>query len=87
MVGAVQVYDEVAFLKEFAGKDGDYIRNKLGEPDSIEKKENTGGTVEFWLYHDCVRQANSDNIYKFTQIGIVNGAVETLGHTNRLPSK
>lgn len=81
------VYEELAFLKEFAGKDAEFIRNTLGEPDSIEKKENTSGTIEFWIYQDLVTQAHSDKRYRFTQIGIVNDAVETLGHTNRLPNQ
>jgi hypothetical protein len=80
-----QTYEELPFLKEFAGKNAEYIQTKLGEPDSIVKKENQGGTVEFWVYHDLVQQGSSDKVYRFTQIGIVNDAVETLGHTNRQP--
>jgi hypothetical protein len=83
----VTSYEEVAFLKEFAGKDADYVKSKLGEPDSIDKRENASGVIEFWVYHDLVKQQNSDKIYKFTQVGIVNNYVETLGHTNRLPGK
>lgn len=82
-----KVYEELAFLKEFAGKDADFIKSTLGEPDSIEKTENTSGTIEFWIYRDLVTQVNSDKRYRFTQIGIVNDAVETLGHTNRIPNK
>lgn len=80
-----RTYEELPFLQEFAGKDADYIQAKLGEPASIVKKENAGGSVEFWIYRDLVRQGSSDKVYRFTQIGIVNDAVETLGHTNRQP--
>jgi hypothetical protein len=51
----------------------------------IEKKENAGGTVEFWLYKNIVQQGKSDKLYKYTQIGIVNNVIETLGHSNRAP--
>lgn len=76
-------YDEMPFLEQFAGKTAEYVRQELGKPDSIAKKENTSGTIEFWVYNNLVKQANSEKIYRYTQIGIVNNYVETLGHTNR----
>jgi hypothetical protein len=78
-------YEEMAFLKHFTGKTPEFIKAELGEPDSISKRENTSGKIEFWIYHDLVQQAYSDKIYRYTQFGIVNGHVETLGHTNRDP--
>lgn len=80
---ATKVYEEIQFLKTFAGQSADFVKAELGEPDSVVKRENAGGTIEFWVYHDKVRQGSSDKIYRFTQIGIANGFVETLGHTNR----
>ncbi|MFC6805858.1 hypothetical protein ACFQE2_09085 [Methylophaga thalassica] len=80
-----KTYEEMAFLKHFTGKTPEFIRTELGEPDSIAKKENASGTIEFWIYRDLVQQAHSDKIYRYTQFGIVNGHVETLGHTNRDP--
>jgi hypothetical protein len=78
-------YEEIDFLKTFAGKSAEYVKTELGEPASVIKRENAGGTVEFWVYQDRVQQGSSDKLYRFTQIGIVNDAVETLGHTNREP--
>ncbi|BDZ73567.1 MULTISPECIES: hypothetical protein [Methylophaga] len=78
-------YEEMAFLKHFTGKTPEFIKAELGEPDSISKRENSSGKIEFWIYHDLVQQAHSDKIYRYTQFGIVNGHVETLGHTNRDP--
>ncbi|GAB4293109.1 MAG: hypothetical protein Kow0083_06200 [Methylophaga sp.] len=78
-----EAYEEIQFLKMFAGQTADFVKSELGEPDSVVKRENAGGTIEFWVYHDKVRQGTSDKIYRFTQIGIANGFVETLGHTNR----
>jgi hypothetical protein len=82
---SADTYKEIEFLKTFAGKDGEFVQQTLGAPDSVVKKENAGGSVEFWVYHDLVHQGSSDKLYRFTQIGIVNGAIETLGHTNRQP--
>lgn len=76
-------YAEIAFLKQFSGKNADYVRSQLGKPDTVTARENDGGKVEFWVYRDLVRQGSSDKTYRYTQIGIVNDAVETLGHTNR----
>jgi hypothetical protein len=78
-------YDEFIFLDTFKGKNAEFVLKTIGEPDLIEKKENAGGTVEFWLYENLVRQGSSDKLYRFTQIGIVNDAIETLGHTNLSP--
>ena len=78
-------YEEMAFLKHFTGKTPEFIKAELGEPDFISKRENSSGKIEFWIYHDLVQQAHSDKIYRYTQFGIVNGHVETLGHTNRDP--
>jgi hypothetical protein len=80
-----KTYEEINFLKTFAGKSAEFVKTELGEPASIIKRENAGGTVEFWVYQDRVQQGSSDKLYRFTQIGIVNDAVETLGHTNRDP--
>jgi phage protein U len=82
---AADTYEEIDFLKTFAGKSAEYVITELGEPASVIKRENAGGTVEFWIYQDRVQQGSSDKLYRFTQIGIVNDAVETLGHTNRDP--
>jgi len=79
-------YEELKFLDAFAGKTPSYVRKQLGEPVLIEKKENAGGTVEFWLYENIVQQGKSDKLYKYTQIGIVNNVIETLGHSNRAPN-
>lgn len=76
-------YEELKFLETFAGKSAEFVKTELGEPASVVKRENEGGTVEFWVYQDKVRQGTSDKVYRFTQIGIANGFVETLGHTNR----
>jgi hypothetical protein len=85
MAEAPKTYEELKFLDAFAGKTPSYVRNQLGEPVLIEKKENAGGTVEFWLYKNIVQQGKSDKLYKYTQIGIVNNVIETLGHSNRAP--
>lgn len=85
MAEASKTYEELKFLDAFAGKDPSYVRAQLGEPMMIEKKENAGGTVEFWVYENIVQQGKSDKLYKFTQIGIVNNVIETLGHSNRAP--
>lgn len=81
----VSAIAEFEFVKMFAGKDAEFVREKLGEPDEISSKENASGTVEFWLYKDLVRIGNGDKMYKYTQIGIINNYVETLGNTNRTP--
>jgi hypothetical protein len=84
-VYAVTPISEIEFIKEFSGKDADYILAKLGEPYKKISKENAGGTVEFWLYQNLVNQGSSEKVFKFTQIGIVNNYVETLGNTNIAP--
>ncbi|MCX4192266.1 hypothetical protein [Methylophaga sp. OBS1] len=76
-------YEELKFLETFAGKSAEFVKTELGEPASVVKRENEGGTVEFWIYQDKVRQGTSEKVYRFTQIGFANGFVETLGHTNR----
>lgn len=75
--------NEFDFVDQFAGKNAAYIVNKLGEPEQKMSRENEGGTVEFWIYKDIVRIGKSDKTYKYTQFGIINDAVETLGNTNR----
>lgn len=77
--------DETAFVKMFAGKHSDYVREKLGNPELIDSKKNDSGTVEFWLYKDIVKVNKKGKTFRYTQIGIVNDYVETLGNTNRLP--
>jgi hypothetical protein len=77
--------DEFAFIKEISGKDKAYVTNLLGEPASKETRENDGGEVEFWIYKNVVKIAGSDKVYKYTQVGIVNNAVETVGNTNLTP--
>ncbi|MDO8826689.1 hypothetical protein [Methylophaga sp.] len=76
---------EFEFVKIFSGKDAEFVRDKLGEPEEIMKRENESGTVEFWIYKDIVKVGNSDKTYKYTQIGIINNYIETLGNTNRSP--
>ncbi len=76
---------EFEFVKMFSGKNADFVRDKLGEPEEIMKRENESGTVEFWIYKDIVKIGNSDKTYKYTQIGIINNYIETLGNTNRSP--
>lgn len=76
---------EFEFVKIFSGKDADFVRSKLGEPEEIMKRENESGTVEFWIYKDIVQVGGSDKTYKYTQIGIINNYIETLGNTNRSP--
>lgn len=49
------------------------------------KRENESGTVEFWVYKNIVKVGNTDKTYKYTQIGIINNYIETLGNTNRSP--
>jgi hypothetical protein len=80
---ANDLYEELQFLKTFAGQSAEFVKTELGEPTSVVQRENQGGTVEFWIYQDRVRQGTSDKVYRYTQIGIANGFVETLGHTNR----
>lgn len=75
--------NEFDFVDQFAGKNAAFIVNALGEPIQKTSRENEGGTVEFWIYKDIVRIGKTDKTYKYTQIGIVNDAVETLGNTNR----
>lgn len=76
---------EFEFVKIFSGKDAEFVRDKLGEPAEIMKRENESGSVEFWIYKDIVKVGNSDKTYKYTQIGIINNYIETLGNTNRSP--
>lgn len=76
---------EFEFVKIFSGKDADFVKQRLGEPDEIIKRENDSGKVEFWVYKDIVKVGTSDKTYKYTQIGIINDYVETLGNTNRAP--
>lgn len=76
-------YEELQFLKTFAGQTAEFVKTELGEPASVVKRENEGGKIEFWVYENKVRQGTSDKVYRYTQIGIANGVVETLGHTNR----
>ncbi len=76
---------EFEFVKIFSGKDAGFVREKLGEPAEIMKRENESGTVEFWVYKNIVKVGNTDKTYKYTQIGIINNYIETLGNTNRSP--
>ncbi|HAO25333.1 MULTISPECIES: hypothetical protein [Gammaproteobacteria] len=76
---------EFEFVKIFSGKDADFVKDKLGEPAEIMKRENESGTVEFWIYKNIVKIGNTDKTYKYTQIGIINNYIETLGNTNRSP--
>jgi hypothetical protein len=73
------------FVKMFSGKDAKFVREHLGEPLKISSKNNESGTVEFWLYKDIVRMGDKDKTFQFTQIGIINGHIETLGNSNRVP--
>ncbi|HDY84943.1 MAG TPA: hypothetical protein ENH74_04585 [Methylophaga sp.] len=77
--------DETTFVKTFAGKSADFVRESLGDPETISSKKNESGTVEFWLYKDIVKIDKKGKTFKFTQIGIINNYVETLGNTNRTP--
>ncbi len=81
----VETIAEFEFVKMISGKDAEFVREKLGEPDEISSKKNASGTVEFWIYKNLVRIGNGDKTYKYTQIGIINNHVETLGNTNRSP--
>lgn len=81
----IEMMSEVEFVKMFAGKDADFVREKLGEPETISSKDNASGTVEFWVYKNLVKMGDTDKTFKFTQIGIINNYVETLGNTNRSP--
>lgn len=74
--------DEFEFIKVISGKDKQFIENNLGKPDSKQTRENEGGEVEFWVYKGIVKIAGTENLYKYTQVGIVNNAVETVGNTN-----
>lgn len=76
---------EFGFVKEFSGKSAEYVREALGEPEQVSVRENASGRVEFLVYKDLVKVGNSSNRYKYTQIGIINGYVETIGNTNRAP--
>jgi hypothetical protein len=67
--------NETAFVKKFAG-----------EPEEVSSKSNNSGKVEFWLYKDIVKVGSQDKTFKYTQIGIINNFVETLGNTNRSPN-
>lgn len=82
---SVEVMSEVEFVTMFAGKDAEFVREKLGEPEVISSKNNASGTVEFWVYKDLVKMGKNDKTFKYTQIGIINNYVETLGSTNRSP--
>jgi hypothetical protein len=77
--------DENEFVKTFAGKSAEFVKDSLGEPDQISSKSNDSGKVEFWLYTDIVKVGKKDKTFKFTQIGIINNYVETMGNTNRSP--
>jgi len=76
---------ETEFVKMFAGKSAEFVREKLGEPENFASKKNESGTVEFWLYKDIVKIGSKGKTFKYTQIGIINNYVETLGNTNREP--
>lgn len=77
--------DEFEFIKKISGKDKDYVTDNLGKPFSIKTKENEGGVVRFMVYKNIVKIAGTDKIYKYTQVGVVNDAVETVGNTNLQP--
>jgi hypothetical protein len=77
--------DETTFVKTFAGKSADFVKENLGDPETISSKKNESGTVEFWLYKDIVKMDKKGKTFKYTQIGIINNYVETLGNTNRTP--
>lgn len=74
--------DEFEFIKTIKGKDKVFVEEALGEPSSKKIRENEGGIVEFWVYEDIVKIAGKESVYKYTQVGIVNNAVETVGNTN-----
>jgi hypothetical protein len=78
--------NETAFVKKFAGQTAEFVRNNLGEPEEVSSKSNNSGKVEFWLYKDIVKVGSQDKTFKYTQIGIINNFVETLGNTNRSPN-
>jgi len=78
--------NETEFVTLFAGKTAEFVKEKLGEPESIASKNNQSGTVEFWLYKDIVTMGKGEKTFKYTQIGIINDYVETLGNTNRQPN-
>lgn len=77
--------DETEFVKMFAGKSAEFVKETLGDPEAISSKKNESGTVEFWLYKDLVKIDDKGKTFKYTQIGIINNYVETLGNTNRAP--
>lgn len=77
--------DEFEFIKKISGKDKDYVVDNLGEPFSTETRENEGGIVNFMVYKNIVKIAGTDKVYKYTQVGVVNDAVETVGNTNIKP--
>jgi len=77
--------NETTFVKTFSGKTSEFVRENLGEPDKIASKTNESGKVEFWLYKDIVTMNKAGKTFKFTQIGIINNYVETLGNSNRTP--
>jgi hypothetical protein len=77
--------NETEFVSLFAGKTAQFVKESLGEPVEIASKNNQSGTVEFWLYENIVSIGKTDKTFKYTQIGIINDYVETLGNTNRQP--
>ncbi|AFJ03265.1 hypothetical protein Q7C_2129 [Methylophaga frappieri] len=77
--------DEFVFIKAISGQNKSYVEEQLGKPFSKEKRENQGGEVEFWVYKNIVKIAGTEKVYKFTQVGIVNDAVETVGNSNLQP--
>lgn len=77
--------DEFEFIKQISGKDKGFVSESLGEPYTKDTRENKGGEVEFWVYKNIVKIAGTDKVYQYTQVGIVNNAVETVGNTNLKP--
>jgi len=77
--------NETQFVTMFAGKTAEFVKESLGEPEKIASKKNESGTVQFWLYKDIVTMGKNGKTFKYTQIGIINDYVETLGNTNRAP--
>jgi hypothetical protein len=75
--------NETDFVVLLAGKTAEFVKQSLGEPEQISSKNNDSGTVEFWLYKDIVSMGKKGKTFKYTQIGIINDHVETLGNTNR----
>ena len=77
--------NEFSFVETFSGKNKKYIYDAIGKPFSQDSRENSGGKVEFLVYENIVNIGKTDKVYKYTQIGIINDVVETIGNTNLDP--